>query len=136
MFAQPIVGRIVTVTTEHHNIKCAAPVRYTNVGKVLPSQKLDKPDTFRIATDRYRFPEALISLENVVEMSYENGAKIEKRQASPTLEVKKFRVKSTSKNGGFHIVSVAGAKYHCDCKGYEFRRHCQHINKVVEYNKK
>lgn len=135
MFAAPIVGKVVTVITEHLGF-ASQKYRNTLTGRVLPSQKWDQPGTFRVATDRYKFPAAVVTLENVVSLAYADGAKVVMTAAKPAITVKRFRVKSGSRSGGFYVVSQAGAKFSCECKGYEFRRNCQHIHKVVEYLKK
>lgn len=136
MFDAPPVGKTVTVVTEHPNFVTRGVNRFTRTGQVLPTQKWDEPGTFRLSTDQYKFPQAVITLQNVVSMVYADGKIAAKSVAKPAIKVKRFRVKSGSRSGGFYIVSQTGAKFSCECKGYEFRRHCQHINKVVDYLKK
>lgn len=136
MFAAPIIGKVVTVVTEHPNHARRGTFQNMRTGRVLPSQKWDQPGTFRIATDLYKFPESVITLENVVSLKYADGAQAVMSQAKPAIRVKRFRVKSGSRSGGFYVVSQSGNKFSCECKGYEFRRNCQHINKVVDYLKK
>ena len=55
---------------------------------------------------------------------------IESPTADYALEAISYKKSSVSMPGGSYVVTVDEAGYHCQCKGYEYRRTCRHITEV------
>ena len=55
---------------------------------------------------------------------------IESPTADYRLKAISFKKSSASTPGASYTVTVDEAGYHCQCKGYEYRRTCRHIAEV------
>ena len=122
------------MTTQHRHPMTGVMVNHTRKGVVVKSETWEGPGAFRIATGRQEFPFAVIYRDCVTKILYDDGSTVAAGKLSPKVEVKKYRVKG-SENKAYIVTVVDGHNYSCSCKGYEFRRTCRHINKVVEYLK-
>lgn len=127
---KPEVGALVEVTTAFPNINLFTrkerPLEFhTTVGKVLPSNYWDAPNTFKVTTGNPIFPEAVIPLPRVTSLKVLEG-KLSKKivDESKTLVVK-------GSKGNVYTVTKKGNKYSCTCPGFTFRRACKHL-KMIE----
>jgi hypothetical protein len=72
----PTVGSRVRVTTRHKEIFYWATKPYrdtTYEGEVVPSNKWDQPNTFKLHTGNPDWPASVISIDNVHDIVYVKG---------------------------------------------------------------
>ena len=98
-------------TVERHDrapeFDCQA-MRYE--GKYIPSDNLPKFDT------------RVISMKNVVAI---NGKPVEQYKES----IQQFLIPA-SRGGNYSVRVENGVGKSCDCKGFQFRGHCRHLNEA------
>lgn len=128
MFKKPAVGSKVFVKTEY---KFGYTKIHESVGVVVASARYDDADSFRLATGKPSFPISVISLDNVIELKYDDGSSAETVNR-PKIEVMAWEVPSDSRKGDTYTVTKEGNHYNCSCVGFSFRKSCRHINKVKE----
>lgn len=120
----PTVGSRVRVTTRHKEIFYWATKPYReNVyeGDVVPSNKWDGPSTFKVYTGNPDWPDSVIHLDNVHDISYING------QPGSVVNSGSKTWTVTGSKGDKYIVSQTGTKWSCTCSGFQFRKTCKHV---------
>jgi len=132
MFAKPEIGKFVTALTDWADVFAtyatyvqATQSRKTVTGKVIESEHYDDPASFRILTNNAGFPVSIIPLERIVELTYEDGTKAVERSAVTLSDSETWEVPGSN---GSYIVSRRGSTWHCECKGWQFRKQCRHVN--------
>ena len=133
MFAKPDIGSYVTVTTDYTDYfkPFALNVKRQRAqsGIVVVSDKLDNPNTFRLATGKTEFPEAVISLSHVISIVDGDGIEADSAAAEPeTIET--WQVDGSK--GNVYTVTRNGEKWSCTCVGFQFRKICKHIKECSE----
>lgn len=135
-FAKPAVGSRITVTTAERDkpgIYASYVDRgpYVKSGVVVPSEKYDDFDSFRLKTDNKMYPVSVIALERVTALVYDNG-EVARMIARVQPVNKTWQVKSDSRKGGFYTVDLTNGHYSCTCQGFVYRKSCRHINNVKQ----
>jgi len=128
MFKKPAINTKVIVTTDWSDyLKPFINVpqtKFTQIGTVLESDINDDFNSFRITTDNPQFPIAIISLDSIIELKRYDGTKIEKE----TKKENNDQSWVVEGKHGTYVVTKKGNLWSCDCKGFQFRKTCRHIN--------
>jgi len=124
----PTVGSTVRVTTRHKNIYYLTADKEPHVfntyeGTVIPNNKWDEPYTFTM-TGTKNFPTRNIHMDCVTHMKILKGS-----SKAMDKSIRAFRISSKS-SGKVYVVVKNGTKYTCDCMGFQYRKHCKHIDGV------
>ena len=124
----PTVGSKVRVTTRHKNIYFLTADKEPWVfnvyeGTVLPNRNWEEPYTFNM-TGTKDFPERNIHMDYVSHMKILKGS-----SKSMSKDIRAFRISSKS-SGKVYTVVKNSTKYTCDCMGFQYRKHCKHIDGV------
>lgn len=143
MFTKPNPGEFVTATVNWSDImKTSVVYVQTNhsiqviSGKVVPSSSWDDPASFSIATGNPNFPVAVIPMKRVTDLSYGSGA-----EATEIIEAKQEEFETWTVQGSkeSYTVTRRGDSWSCECKGWQFRSQCKHVNEkkqeVLDRNK-
>lgn len=120
----PKIGSRIRVVTRHKEIFYWATKPYRDhiyEGDVVPSNKWDRPGTFKLFTGNPDWPDSIIHLDNVHELEYIKGG------PGPVVnsDTKSWTV--TGSRGDKYIVSQSGTNWSCTCSGFQFRRNCKHV---------
>lgn len=133
MFAQPDIGKTVTVTTDwsdvfrtHVEYVSITRSKNTTSGKVVASEKHDDPNSFRLLTNNANYPVSVIPLERVVELEFDDGSKAEVREEIDMPDEETWE--ASGSKGSSYIVTRRRHAWTCECKGFQFRQACKHIN--------
>jgi hypothetical protein len=94
-------------------------------GRVVPTDKWDRPNTFNMTGDKY-IRVRNIDLRYVESIKYISGS----GRAAPT-GFRAFKVVSKAK-GNTYLVGVMNGKFKCNCVGFEYRKHCKHVAEVAK----
>jgi len=130
MLNQPPVGSTVSVTTEHKGVYLGQDFDYNFYEdvKVLPSQKYDKPNTFRVkATDSVHIQERVIPLKSVSILIVDGQQYIDDGTSNELITVKV----DGSKGRKYTVTIMGGNPIECDCTGFKFRRTCRHLAEAL-----
>ena len=95
-------------------------------GEVLKSYRWLTDREFCLTGDD-QWPIRVINLGNVVSMRFESGSSTEVNTAVRSWEV-------TGSGGNRYLVTRDHSGWSCDCKGFQFRRHCRHVTEVSAAN--
>jgi len=132
MFAKPELGSSVKVTTDWSNYfkmfaehVCINRNQNTIYGTVVESIGKDDPNSFRLLTRNSTFPVSVIELDRVVELSLSDGTELDKRKEVDQVDEETWEVPGTK---GSYIVTRKDNKWNCECKGWQFRSQCKHVN--------
>lgn len=120
----PSIGSRVRVTTRHKEIFIFAtsPYRdYTYEGQVVPSNKWDPAGTFKLFTGNPEWPDSVISMNNVHDLTYITGG------PGKTVSNNNRTWTVTGSRGDKYTVSQIGTKWACTCSGFQFRKQCKHV---------
>lgn len=133
-FASPQVGEDIRVTVE--NIRPAGEIFYhlpkthTYEGQVVPNAKQDGSNVFSMTTNLptwRKFPVRTIALSRVVDLQYLDGSNVTMVDAeTPVVRT----VEVPGSKGNSYTVVLDGDRATCDCKGFQFRQQCRHINEA------
>lgn len=133
MFSKPEIGKSVTVSTDWRDVfkvyadyVRATHGKITTFGKVVASEDHDDPNTFRLLTNNVNHPVSVIPLKRVVELEFDDGSKAEVRQEIDLPDEETWQ--ASGSKGSSYIVTRRGNRWTCECKGFEFRLACKHIN--------
>jgi hypothetical protein len=127
----PSIGSVVQVTTRRPEIFYFSSDKYffnTIKGTVLKQEKWMSPGQFPVATGNPDFPVSVIDAKNIHKLDLLTGTAKEITTQS-TDRIFKVHSKFTQKD---YIVTVKGAKLHCTCVGFEYRKHCKHSDAVAK----
>jgi len=131
MLNQPPVNSIVSITTEHQSNLLGQTFDYAfyDEVKVCPSQKHDRPNTFRVtAADSMHIHERVINLSNVRILIVDGQQYID----DGTSNDEPIEVKVQGSKGQQYTVTVVGdVATKCTCKGYQFRNTCRHLAEAL-----
>lgn len=125
----PQAGTVVTVTTRY-------PTRsfwhkedyedYTLTGAVLASPKWLTSDQIAVSNPKHPNGFSVITLNKVIDIKTAEGAiTLDK----PTEDYKEWQF-SGSKGNNYLVIRQKG-KYNCTCLGYQFRKHCKHVEEAA-----
>lgn len=118
----------VTVEVVHvlahrkHLYACAIPdtVRYT--GEIVESPKWS-PNSVCLTTGDPRFPVRMIDRARIKSIDGSSVPVIKRDDAARVFTVK-------GSKGNKYTVTVNGSQTHCDCAGFQYRKHCKHVSAV------
>lgn len=129
MFAAPAIGSEVTVTVRQKNNYYfdKNPTFDTAFkGTVVTSNKWDAPNTIKLHTSNEKYPDSIIPLEWVVDIAYTDGTvplQVEVDNNTKTWQI-------AGSKGAIYTVTRKFNRYSCTCTGFQFRKHCKHIDSV------
>lgn len=129
MFANPIVGKTVQVTTRFRNHVITRPgewVDSTYVGTVGKDDKTVPQGSFKLLCLSGPMPIRMIALERIVNLSYLDGTPA--GQVAAQTEFKTWEVAGSK--GNTYVVTERAGQRSCDCPGFTFRKMCKHIKMV------
>lgn len=102
----------------------------TYEGTVVKSTNLDPPDTFNLLTGNPNYPISTIALHNVVNVEVLGRSKF-----VPSVPTTKKIIVETEK-GTRHVLSLfTSGLIQCDCKGFQYRRKCSHLQTALQWLK-
>ncbi len=132
MFTKPDVGATLTVTTdwsdyykgfvEHVRINNN---RRTISGRVVASEHFNDPNSFRLQTNNPNFPVSVVPIERVIKMTYIDGTKATERPSVALVDKETWAVAGSKAS---YVVTLRGSTWNCECKGWQFRGQCKHVN--------
>lgn len=128
MFAKPESGKSVRVTTDWSDLFATSVYRVPIkpiVGTVIESDHYDDPASFRLLTSNTNFPVSVVPLERVTELTYSDGTEAATSQQAEQVDEETWEVQGSKES---YIVSRKGTSWHCECKGWQFRQQCKHVN--------
>lgn len=132
MFSKPAVGTTITVTTKYRDGNYYSTnewkhFTYKNV-PVVPSQKYDGPNTFRIPADRdSSINERVIDLANVERLVIDGELASTVATKNDPNKITVITVKG-SKNNEYVVKLVGGKPVSCTCPQNAYRRAvCKHM---------
>lgn len=140
-FSKPAIGTEVVVTTDWSDYLGNHPsyvARHSTVrGQVVQSDpEVDSPTSFRVLTDNPHFPYSVVELARVVRLSVAGEAQTAPAPAvapkTPAVKVVKpvnYEVPN-SRGTGSYVVTQRATMFTCNCKGFEFRQNCKHVQEV------
>jgi hypothetical protein len=120
----PEVGSRIRVVTRHKEIFYWATKPYRETlyeGEVVPSNKWDASSSFKLHTGNPDWPDSVIHLDNVHDITYLKG------QAGRAVKSDSKVWTVTGSKGDKYTVSQIGTKWNCTCSGFQFRRNCKHV---------
>lgn len=133
MFSKPEIGKTVTVSTDWNDVfkvyadyVRATHGKNTTSGKVVASADHDDPNSFRLLTNNANYPVSVIPLERVIELEFDDGSKADVRQEIDLPDEETWQ--ASGSKGSSYIVTRRGNTWTCECKGFQFRQACKHIN--------
>ncbi len=133
MFTKPEIGKTVTVSTDWSDVfrthaEYVSITRNKNMtsGKVVASEDHDDPNSFRLLTNNTNYPVSVIPLERVIELDFDDGSKAEVRQEIDLPDEETWQANGSKDSS--YIVTRCGNRWTCECKGFQFRQACKHIN--------
>ena len=121
MFDAPELDKTITVTTDHGYHYGET----THTGKVVVSDEIDEPGTFRLFTGQKHWPVSTIALNRVVALIYLDGTEAAQHEVKVAETVETWAVEGSK--GDIYQVTRNDELWSCDCKGFGFRRTCKHI---------
>ena len=126
MISRPDVGSVIDVEVIDPFCTGRIPagpesVRYR--GKVVKSHNWLTDQEFCMTGDD-RWPVRVINLKLVRDISYSSGSSTAVDASVKTWEVKGSR-------GDRYLVTRDQQGYSCDCKGFQFRRNCRHVQEAM-----
>jgi hypothetical protein len=86
------------------------------------SAKWDPPGTIRVFVGADPFPVRVIKLDRIVEL-FGKSVDLTKK------DVQTWKVAGSKNN--VYTVTRMGNDYQCNCVGFQYRKHCKHIEGVV-----
>lgn len=132
MYDSPEIGKIVTVVTDWsdmlatslHHVQCVYSEK-THTGTVVKNEHFDDPASFNMTTGTPGFPVCNIQLHRVISLEYDDGA------AAATVDAidddsETWTVPGS--NGNEYVVTRNGNTWGCECRGWQFRSQCKHVN--------
>ncbi len=132
MYDGPEIGKIITIVTDWSDVvETSMPSvqavygQNTITGTVVKNEDFDDPASFNITTGNPHFPIANIALHRVISLKYSEG-----NDAVTVDEIdggNEMWIVSGSK-GREYVVTRKGNTWSCECKGWEFRSQCKHVN--------
>lgn len=125
------IGKIVSIEVNGGKpINSFSPKIRQYSGTVLQSSHSDPANSFRLSTGLNDFPVRIISIERVVKIN-------DKIFSTPTStkRTNTFRIASSSGNGDYIVTLDDFAGNKCTCKGFSFRKSCNHLKGVLEQNR-
>jgi len=130
MYNQPPVGSTVMFATKHQSNLLGQEFDtffYEDL-KVLPSQKFDKPHTFRVsAIGEPHIKERVVSL-GLVDVLVVDGEKF----VDDGVVIETLTVKVDGSKGQVYDVTIVGdTPTECTCTGFKFRRNCRHLAEAL-----
>lgn len=119
-------GDVVELTVKDRDISLNAESEFKLfklTGTIQRSAHYDPPETIRLFTADKRFPVSVIRTKNIVEVA---GKAVNLTKTdSQTWEV-------AGSKGAQYTVTRIGSDYTCNCTGFQFRKHCKHIDGVAK----
>lgn len=118
----------VTVKVVHalahrkHLYACAIPDSVSYTGDIVESPKWS-PNSLCLTTGDPNFPVRMIDRKRIISVDG-SSVPVIKRDDAP----KVYTVKGSK--GNKYTVTINGSQTHCDCPGYQYRKHCKHIEQV------
>lgn len=133
MFAKPEVGKTVTVTTDwtdyfrtYSKLSQLLSSIQKDTGEVVASESFDDPYSFRLYTGDATYPVSVIPLLRVSALDYSDGTEAEERDTPIEDDVETWLIDGSGEQK--YVVTRRITMWSCECKGYQFRRACRHIN--------
>lgn len=128
MFCKPQVGETISVMTQYRTPVLDVGLDSHTYKKVpvLPSEKYDQPNTFRIPADVPYMDVRVIDLKNVIELTI-NG------KAAEVTEYEGVKIVTiTGSKGNEYTVTIDQDSAKCTCIGFSYRRQCRHLGEAAE----
>jgi len=133
MFSKPEIGKTVTVSTNWSDV-FKVYVDYVRIthsknttsGKVIASEDFDDPNSFRLLTNNANYPVSVIPLERVIKLDFDDGSVAAIREEIELPDEETWQVSGSK--GSSYIVTRRGSRWSCECKGFQFRLACKHVN--------
>lgn len=134
----PTVGRTVQVTLHVNNHLPPShrlATQRTVVGEVVASLDSDDPASFRMVSDetgvlRLNHPIRQVYLDCVISMQYVDGDQVNQLSNGSEPDVQTWQVDNG--RGSIYTVVHRGDSWNCDCKGFQFRQSCKHVNQFKQ----
>ncbi len=127
-FEKPEIGKTLTVRTRSGYAGESAanvPKSHTMSGKVVSGEHWDEPASFRLYTGNKWHPISVIELKNILDLQYDDGTEGATEQVSK-VDHRMWEMPNAKKDGHYVII-VKGDTWHCECKGWGFRKNCRHV---------
>lgn len=125
----PPVGTVVTVTTRYPTRSFWHTEDYedlTLTGSVLPSPKWLTPDQFAVSNPHHPSGFSVITVNKITDLKTADG---NITLAKPTEDYKEWTF--TGSKGNNYLVIRQKGKYNCTCPGFQFRKHCKHVEEAA-----
>ena len=132
MYDRPEIGKVVTVIVDWSDVVGTSmptvqivygKLKYT--GTVVENEDFNDPASFNMTTGIPDFPVRNIALHRVISLEYSDGD-----VAATVDEIdddSETWVVAGSKDSEY-LVTRNGNTWSCECKGWQFRSQCKHVN--------